>query len=193
MPINNRMLVWPCLTLRCLCQYIMTGLSRMTNDFTDSWIDWSLKSVVHDVSHIIVISISTTVSSFEVLYVSPTCIVLSCIAWYCIMYRTVLCCIVLCCIVLFCIVWRRRQPARQSRSSDASPARDRNGISSSSPKKSTFRQDRGLQPRGRSWARVAEWLNGCPKSGWMAEWLLRFLEPCYTSTQQKWWRELMGI
>ena len=53
MPINNRMLVWPCLTLRCRWQYIMlTGLSRITNDFTDSWIDWSLKSVVHDLFHI---------------------------------------------------------------------------------------------------------------------------------------------
>ena len=52
---------------------------------------------------------------------------LSCLVLYCmVLYR-----IVLCCIVLFCIVWRRRQPARQSRSSDASPARDRNGISSS--------------------------------------------------------------
>ena len=54
MPINNRMLVWPCLTQRCRCQYIiLAGLSRMTNDFTDSWIDWLLKLVVHDVCHII--------------------------------------------------------------------------------------------------------------------------------------------
>jgi hypothetical protein len=31
----------------------LAGLSRMTTDFTDSWIDWLLKSVVHDVFHII--------------------------------------------------------------------------------------------------------------------------------------------
>ena len=32
---------------------MLAGLSGMTNDFTDSWIDWLLTSVVHDVFHII--------------------------------------------------------------------------------------------------------------------------------------------
>ena len=32
---------------------MLAGLSGMTNDFTDSWIDWLLNSVVHDVFHII--------------------------------------------------------------------------------------------------------------------------------------------
>lgn len=82
---------------------------------------------------------------------------LYCLVLYCmVLYRIVLCCIVLCCIVLFCIVWRRRQPARQSRSLDASPARDRNGISSSSPKKSTRRRRRQVHHRsctGSFWLR----------------------------------------
>ena len=52
MPINKHTLVRPCLTLRCRCPYIMlASLSNVIHDFTNSWIDWLLKSIVHDIFH----------------------------------------------------------------------------------------------------------------------------------------------